>query len=1031
MLRRMISAGILVTVGAVASAAAVHARCPEALKAVGAALTALGSLAGNVFATDLHNALTRRSRSPRDEAVNHDILRAIGRAIAMLLESAAQDAEPTGADNRLRRALALGADDTRALRSMAKAVPAWWVGWATVSADSPPEAAPDDADVREKIAAMARADTAGSGGACEIPGVTLAPEAFWKSALDALAVQASVKPTEDLLERVAKRLETELPWYLREVLKEDAVAGGKAYPALMLDMMGSILGSVSEIMTGLNALSDDERQRHAEVMRALDALAQNARDQGRTLAARLDESQYAQLKEQWDKIDAQYDSIVKELKDLGEKVDNVGEKLEDIGEKFESLQATLVAKGDAPIGPPPVAPIPEPGALAVYEPRDAEKDAVAAAMFRADGSFGVGALVGMAGVGKTYLAELIAWERRDRLPGGMLRLELEPGSDAREDELAAELCARYGVTVSGGMDPALALRARLACPLSMLLIENVDAHEQVAPVSALIKALPGIPALITGRCVTLRNVRGWTVRELEPFDRKQSDSLLDREMGAHASRLSEEDRRRLFDDLGGVPLAIGIAASHIRRIGGSASAFLDDFHRSKAGIAHAPGSDQERNLRAAIEVSVGALKAAEGQDAVAGLARMAFGPAAGMGADLARTASGLDNDSFRDCCASASELSLLRLREGDSGIEHVGFHPLVAEVLRDHGDESAALEAMTDWFVQHLPEGVDDQGERWGRIQAELPALERWLGAVPEGRLREAGRAGSRYAIFNGPYRWWAPLCERLIASGAAADRSIARWTLGTLQYRAGDLDGALATAQAMRREDAERGAERDAAFAAGLIAGILFSRGDLDEALRIRREEELPVYERLGDVRSRALTMGKIADILQSRGDLDEALRILREDALPAFERLGAVRERALTMGRIADILRSRGDLDEALRILREEALPVYERLGDVHSRAVTMGRIADILFSRGDLDEALRILREEALPVYERLGDVRALLEGRVYLAFILKQRGKPEDGPEIERLMRQALADARRLRIPEAEQIQGFMREMGIAP
>ncbi|NUQ71608.1 MAG: hypothetical protein HUU17_12420 [Chthonomonadales bacterium] len=94
-------------------------------------------------------------------------------------------------------------------------------------------------------------------------------------------------------------------------------------------------------------------------------------------------------------------------------------------------------------------------------------------------------------------------------------------------------------------------------------------------------------------------------------------------------------------------------------------------------------------------------------------------------------------------------------------------------------------------------------------------------------------------------------------------------------------------------------------------------------------------------------------------------------------------------------------------------------------------MGRIADILQLRGDLDEALRIRREEALPVYERLGDVRALLVGRVYLAFILKQRGKPEDGPEIERLMRQALADARRLRIPEAEQIQGFMREMGIAP
>ena len=65
-----------------------------------------------------------------------------------------------------------------------------------------------------------------------------------------------------------------------------------------------------------------------------------------------------------------------------------------------------------------------------------------------------------------------------------------------------------------------------------------------------------------------------------------------------------------------------------------------------------------------------------------------------------------------------------------------------------------------------------------------------------------------------------------------------------------------------------------EAALASGLIADILQARGQLDEALKIRNEEELPVYERLGDVRSRAVTMGKIADILQARGQLDEALQ-------------------------------------------------------------------------------------------------------------------------------------------------------------
>jgi hypothetical protein len=54
-------------------------------------------------------------------------------------------------------------------------------------------------------------------------------------------------------------------------------------------------------------------------------------------------------------------------------------------------------------------------------------------------------------------------------------------------------------------------------------------------------------------------------------------------------------------------------------------------------------------------------------------------------------------------------------------------------------------------------------------------------------------------------------------------------------------------------------------------------------------REEELPVYQKLGAIRERAVTMGKIADILAARGQLDEALRIRREEELPVYQKLGA----------------------------------------------------------------------------------------------------------------------------------------------
>ena len=66
-------------------------------------------------------------------------------------------------------------------------------------------------------------------------------------------------------------------------------------------------------------------------------------------------------------------------------------------------------------------------------------------------------------------------------------------------------------------------------------------------------------------------------------------------------------------------------------------------------------------------------------------------------------------------------------------------------------------------------------------------------------------------------------------------------------------------------------GSELEAAVAMGTIADIIYLRGDYEEALRIRREVELPVYERLGDTRETALAWGKVADIAHQRGDYDE----------------------------------------------------------------------------------------------------------------------------------------------------------------
>ena len=180
--------------------------------------------------------------------------------------------------------------------------------------------------------------------------------------------------------------------------------------------------------------------------------------------------------------------------------------------------------------------------------------------------------------------------------------------------------------------------------------------------------------------------------------------------------------------------------------------------------------------------------------------------------------------------------------------------------------------------------------------------------------------------------------------------RASAAWKLG------GSYDPALQAATKAAEAFAASDDERMVAVSRGYIADILQQRGETDEALRIRREEELPVYERLGDVRERAVTMGKIADILEQRGETDEALRTWREEVVPVMQRLGDVRNAAVAMGKIANILEQRGETDEALRIHIEERLPVAERMGDVESIAHIRFCCAQIRLQRGGLEKGER---------------------------------------------------------------------------
>jgi hypothetical protein len=163
-----------------------------------------------------------------------------------------------------------------------------------------------------------------------------------------------------------------------------------------------------------------------------------------------------------------------------------------------------------------------------------------------------------------------------------------------------------------------------------------------------------------------------------------------------------------------------------------------------------------------------------------------------------------------------------------------------------------------------------------------------------------------------------------------------------------------------------------------GRIADILQGRGDTDQALRIRREEEVPVYERLGDERARAITMGQIADILQGRGETDEALRIRREEEVPVYERLGDVCSLAVTLQQIADALLAAGGLEHGrIQEIYEalaEAFAIFQRLGLPDGIAFNGSLLAQVLAIGGQRDDALTVL-DAAEAGFSKLGHADGL--------------------------------------------------------
>lgn len=215
-------------------------------------------------------------------------------------------------------------------------------------------------------------------------------------------------------------------------------------------------------------------------------------------------------------------------------------------------------------------------------------------------------LSGMGGVGKTTLANYLAHDLRDVFPDGVLWVGMTGNTSLMAAlHLVAEA---YGVDTRFYPDTGSlgsCVRQLLGEKKALLILDDVQPEFDL---TYLLPPEKGCFVLITTRYRNLPVMREAFCCDLEPFDRRQGESITFFSLVLGSERLEQErdELEQIADRLGHLPLAVAIAANWmIRGYGRSAASFL--YRISRQGEMFHYLKEGYRGVRSSFELSFATL----------------------------------------------------------------------------------------------------------------------------------------------------------------------------------------------------------------------------------------------------------------------------------------------------------------------------------------------------------------------------------------------------------------------------------------
>ena len=587
-------------------------------------------------------------------------------------------------------------------------------------------------------------------------------------------------------------------------------------------------------------------------------------------------------------------------------------------------------------------------------------------------------LRGTAGVGKSALAVHAAHRWGDRFRDGVVWVDLR-----QRDVLSAlrHVASTYGYGEEAKQIPdaeglSALVRSALRGREALVILDNA---EGVPPKEfpLLLPGVQGCVTLVTSRRSFTELKRYGRVLAVGEMKQKEAKALLTRILGRTRNKDEQAARSALAKRLGGLPLALDIAARLIAERGWSSGEYLGQLKGAPSLVAELrlPLAERpEDSVAVAFALSYEALK--EDQQrlfrTLGVMAEGGFAPstvAGVLGEERAKVERGLE------------DLEALSLVRPGAVRGRYDLHPLLADHSRMLAREAGEWEGLRNghlaYYVGYAERYRDDYGAleaelgnlmaagEWSRESGEnhgVLALTHWLYAGGgefldlRGHLREAVRLLS-----------WAAEVARAVGDrrgegNALGNLGLAYADLGEVRRAIEYYEQALVIA----REIGDRRGEGNRLGSLGLAYAAL---GEVRRAIECY-DQALVIFREIGDRRGEGNTLGNLGVAYKDLGEVRRAIEY-HEQALKIAREVGDRRGEGAALGNLGNAYVDLGEVRRAIEY-HEQALAIAREIGDRRNEEVWLGNLGVAYYRLGEVRRTIEYC-EQALIVAREIGDRR----------------------------------------------------------